>query len=149
VFSLMVLSWLTAWSFRHPIILVTELHTPEHPFVQNFDTEAGVAFGRLVRDRIHWLSSKESWGLQVADIAANVVGRAIEELNDTNGTVTLYGSLMRSSYYGPLRGPGLVSPLAEPDNATAMKYRLLVDEMQRRPRNEHRPRHGRRHLRAR
>jgi hypothetical protein len=82
VFSLMVLSWLSGWSQRHPMPLVTGIHTEDHPFVKNYDTPDGIDIGKLVRGRIRWVDSRESWGVQMADIGATIVSQAAYALDD-------------------------------------------------------------------
>ncbi len=132
VFSLMVLGWLTGWSRTRPIILIKEIHTRDHPFVKNYDRPEGIDFGKLVRGRIRWVDSRDSWGVQIADIAATIVSQAAYALDDRGGLVSLYGALMRSSYYGPWRGPGLFTPLADVPSLVSGKYMLLSEVMKRR-----------------
>jgi hypothetical protein len=132
VFSVMLYAWIAGWSRSHPIPVVTEIHTPDHPFMQNYDTGDGIDLSRLIRDNLHWVSSSGSIGIQMADICSAIVYKAASDLDDRNGSVSLFGSLMRSSFYGYLRGPGLFSPHARPDESYASKYKMLSDVMKRR-----------------
>jgi hypothetical protein len=128
----MVLSWLTGWSQRHPIPLVKGIHTKDHPFVKNYDTSDGIDIGKLVQGRIRWVDSRESWGIQMADIGATIVSQAAYALDDRSGDISLCGALMRSSPYGPTRGPRLFTPLGDVPDHVGGKYRLLSEIMERR-----------------
>jgi len=131
VASVMLYAWVTGWTRAHPLGLVEGIHTREHAFVKNFDTADGVDVGKLVRDAMHWGTSRESVGLQMADIAASIVHRAADQLDDRDGAVTRYATLMRSSPYGPARGPGLFSSIPDRSGAFGAKYKLLSDSMGR------------------
>ena len=132
VFSFMVLAWLAGWSRSKPFTLVREIHTPERPFVMKYDRPTGIDIGKLVRDRIYWVNSSESWGVQMADIGATIVYQAAHATDDRDGLVSLYASLMRNSPYGAARGPGLFTPLSEVSEITGAKYMLLSEAMNRR-----------------
>ncbi len=125
VFSLMVLSWLAGWSVSKPFILIREIHTKDHPFIKNFDTENGVDIGKMLRGNIYWSNSSESWGLQIADIASNIVYQAGIDLTDKRGALSLFSLLMRASPYGPRRGPGLFTPCRDLPKNVATKYKPL------------------------
>jgi hypothetical protein len=125
VFSLMLLAWLTGWSRRFPFALIREVHTPAHPIVQTYDTPDGIDLGKLIRGNVRWKTSSESLGLQIADIACNIVFQAAQDLDDRRGAVRRYGLLMRASPYGPSRGPGLFSPRRDAPAETGTKYRAL------------------------
>lgn len=132
VFSLMVLAWLMGWSRRFPFALVREIHRTDHPIVKHYDTPEGIDLGKLIRGNVYWNDSSKSRGLQIADIASNIVFQAAQDLDDRRGSVELYGMLMRASYYGPARGPGLFSPRSDTPQQTGYKYRMLAKAMRRR-----------------
>ena len=100
--------------------------------MQLYEAPSGIDIGRLVRGRVRWVNSRDSWVVQLADIAAFIVYRATMDLDDSRGSVSTFGSLMKSSPYGPIRGPGLFSPL-DPDapDADSEKYSLLFEVMER------------------
>lgn len=125
VFSIMVLAWLAGWSRSHPFTFINEIHTPDHPILKLYGTDQGVDIGPMLRDRIFWVDSSESWGVQMADIAASVVFQAATDLDDHRGAIGRFRHVMRSSPYGPGRGPGLFTPLSEDPSAFAGKYALL------------------------
>ncbi len=129
VFSFMVLAWLVAWSHDRPFATIEGVHTSEHPFVRNYVTEEGVSFGKLVRPNVSWPKSSESDGLQIADLAAAVVYSAASERHDNNGALSYYARLMKGSFYGPVRGPGLFSPVDNVPSEVPDKYRVLTDVM--------------------
>lgn len=129
VASVMLYAWLVAWSQARPFGLAEWIHTADHPFVKNFDTPDGINLGKLVRDAMHWGTSRDSPGLQMADIAASIVHRAADQLDDREGAVSRYGTLMRSSPYGHVRGPGLFSPIADTSGTFGAKYQCLSDAM--------------------
>ena len=133
VFSRMVLAWLAGWSRSKPFTLVRGIHTPDHSFVRKYKLPAGgIDVGKLVSDRVCWVNSSESWGVQMADIGATIVYQAAHATNDRDGLISLYASLMRKSPYGPRRGPGLFTPLSEVSEITGAKYMLLSEAMSRR-----------------
>ncbi len=136
VFSTMVLAWLMGWSRRQPFITIEGIHTPDHQFVKLYHTETGVDLGKLVRPNLRWQPSKDSLGIQMADLTAAAVYQAASELKEGSTSLKNFGSLMRASSYGPVRGPGLFSPLSEPTQEVAGKYRVLSDVMRRAPKNQ-------------
>ncbi len=132
VFSFMVLAWLTGWSYTKPLTLVKEIHTSDHPFVRKYERREGIDLGELVRGHICWVDSSQSWGVQMADVGATIVHQAAHATNDRDGLISLYASLMRKSYYGARRGPGLFTPLSQVSETVSAKYMLLSEAMRRR-----------------
>lgn len=133
VFSRMVLAWLAGWSHSRPFTTIRGIHTPDHPCVKKYTTSSGgIDAGKLVRDRVYWVDSSESWGVQLADIGATIVYQAAHATDDRDGLISLYASLMRNSPYGSGRGPGLFTPLSEVSEITGAKYMLLSEAMRRR-----------------
>lgn len=136
VFTQLIGGWISAWSKSRPFTLIKEIHTPDHPFVRNFDTSDGTLDGnKLIEGKIIWSDSRQSWGVRLADFASNVVYNAVNDLDDRNGNATLFASLMRSSPYGFKKGPGLFSPYKEiPNDISRLfraKYRLLSESMKK------------------
>jgi hypothetical protein len=131
VFNNMVLMWLTAWTKRRPLKTVLEVHTDEHPFVNKYCIdEQRFDLGELLRGNIRFCSSADSFGLQIADICANIVYRALHDLNNYNGRLPILGRLMRNCPYGPARGgPGLIHIDKSKNRIPAEKYRLLKQVM--------------------
>ena len=127
----MVRGWLAGWSKSQPFPLVKEIHTQSHPFVRLYNTREGIDITKLMRNNPHWVDSKENWGVQLADIAAHIVSRATYASSDDDSSLSLYRALMRSSPYGPRRGPGLFTPIKEMPLGTADKYVLLSRAMEK------------------
>ena len=132
VFSLVVLGWLMGWSRTRSLLTVKELHTDDHPFVKNYVTHDGADLGKIFYNNLYWVNSRDSWGVQLADISATIVYQAASALNDEDGLVSLYRLLMRKSAYGSRRGPGLTSPLRGLSPAIARKYSILSKAMEKR-----------------
>jgi len=127
VFSAIVFGWISGWTRRHPFDLLEGLHTKDNPFIRKYDTEEGISLTRLMKGNIHWVDSKASWGVQVADIAATIVREAVRDLSDDNGAIRRFVSLMRSSTYGAAKGPGLFAPVPEATELLQAKYWKLAE----------------------
>jgi hypothetical protein len=136
VFTQMIRGWIFSWSKSEPFTLIKEVHTPDHPLVRNFDTPEGTLDGnKLFEDKIIWTDSRKSWGVRLADFASSIVYNAVNDLDDRNGSVTLFASLMRSMPYSLKDGPGLFSPYKIPNDILKLfrgKYRLLGESMKKR-----------------
>lgn len=126
VFDLMLLSWLTAWSRKRPLMLITEVHTPDHPFVLRYETGTGINMRRLIGDGFRWVDSKAEPGIQLADIAANIVFGAVHDLTNREGRHSEFLSLMRCCPLAARDGPGLVTLLPHGQISQPDKYHELV-----------------------
>jgi hypothetical protein len=132
VFTWMVLMWLTAWTKHRPLILIEEIHTPDHPFVKKYNAKKGFRLGKMLKGNIRYCNSKESWGLQIADICANIVYQAVHDLKNYNNRLPIFRMLMKNCPYGPERGgPGLicVGELTTNRKKPSPQYRLLYQVM--------------------
>lgn len=131
VFQIMVLMWLTAWSKRRPLTTIEEIHTHEHPFERNYCIdESRFDLGKMLRGNIMFVNSASCLGVQMADICANIVYRAVHDLNNYNGRLPIFQLLMQSCPYGPARGgPGLIHIHESKKRIPAEKYRLLKQVM--------------------
>jgi hypothetical protein len=131
VFSEMVLGWLMGWSRTKPLMTIEEIHTADHPFIKNYCTTGGVDLGKMLYGNLQWVDSRNSWGVQLADISATIVYQAASTLNDESGSISLYRLLMRKSAYGWRRGPGLFIPLQGLSTFVSRKYVILSEAMKR------------------
>ncbi len=123
----MLLGWLTGWSRSDPFVLVDEIHTTSHPFVGRYDTPNGIDLGKIFRGNVHWVDSRESWGVQIADIAATIVYQAVKDLDDRHGAVTTCAGLMQMSRYRSGHSLGLFTPTGKKmPLAVQQKYLTLV-----------------------
>lgn len=126
VYEFMLLSWLTAWSERRPLMLIKEIHTKDHPFVKRYDTGTGIDVRRLYGDGLRWEDSESQPGIQIADVAAAIVFDAVHDLKNHNNRLPVFVSLMRSCPFPAQDGPGFVTLLPEGEAAQLEKYQGLV-----------------------
>src|SRR5262249_55451949 len=77
VLSKMLPAWVTGWSTKSPFWLIKEIHSDNHPFVKNWDTATGIDLGKMFRDNVRFCSSRQSAGVQFADMAASIVSKAV------------------------------------------------------------------------
>jgi hypothetical protein len=109
VFSVMLPAWVTGWYTNDPLTLIEEVHTSDHPFIQNYSVgDAGIDIGRIVRDNVHYPSSASSWGLQMADIATTITSHAVRGLTSAN-ELHDYGTMMTRTIRNPHEATGLFS----------------------------------------
>ncbi len=127
VFEKMVLMWLCAWSKNNPLETIEEIHTESHPFVKKFTTSSGnIDLGAIIQGNILYPNSADSWGIQVADISAYIIFRAVLDLSNQYNRLPLFGRLMRNCPYGPGRcGPGLIVIGGPVESRPAPKFGLL------------------------
>lgn len=126
VFKVMLLSWLTAWSASSPLTLIKKVHTADHPFVQRFDTEAGIDMRLLVGEGLRWVDSAQEPGVQIADIAAAITFSAVHDLRNHDNRWPEFLSLMCCCPYVPEDGPGFVTLLPDGHTPHVAKYVGLV-----------------------
>jgi len=131
VASTMIYAWLWGWSARNPFHLVEEIHTTTHPFVMHYDDGQTIDLNKLIKRNLHWVSSSENWGVRLADMTASIVYQAVRDLDDRNGSASLFASLMRSSFYAHRDGPGLFTPMSEASEALTAKYVVLAEVLKR------------------
>jgi hypothetical protein len=131
IFTWMVLMWLTAWSQRHPLTLIKEIHTADHPFVKTYDTKDGFDLGKMLKGNIKYEDSKTSYGLQIADICANIIYQAFHDLKNYNNKLSIFKMLMKNCPYKPKLGVMGLICVGEPAKKIPMpnKYRLLCQVM--------------------
>lgn len=119
-------SWVTSWSVANPMATIEEIHTAEQPFVKAWCTDQGIDVGKMFKGNIHYTSSEESKGIQLADITATVVRKAVIGLA-TSANLQNYGFLMTKSVGNPLHACGLTF-LVPPNKADAeRRYAGIVD----------------------
>ncbi len=131
VFEIMVLMWLCAWSKEDPMVTIEEIHTSDHPFVRHYCTTpgGGIDLGKMLKGNIMSRNSAEIWGLQVADICANIIYQAVHDLNDYRGRLPVFGRLMKNCPYGPRLGsPDLITVTGRA-RGPAPKFSLLCRVM--------------------
>jgi len=92
---------------REPIDLLEWIHTDQHPFVKNFVAGEKIDGKRLFKN-ISFEKSSNNWGLRLADVVANSMNRALEDLDDKRGELHLYDMIMEHSPLGPCSNLGFV-----------------------------------------
>lgn len=109
VFDVLLPGWVAAWSAKTPFHLIEEIHTADHPFVQNWDREDGLDLGKILRPNLHYVTSNQSRGIQIADMAASVIRRAVLGRNSIVYPKELrnYGKLMTRAIRSPEESCGL------------------------------------------
>ncbi|HEY0159235.1 MAG TPA: DUF3800 domain-containing protein [Thermoanaerobaculia bacterium] len=128
VFTIAVMSWLSAWIEIRPIGLIQEIHTASHPIVRKYVLPEGLELGSLMRDRIRWENSAASWGLQVADMAAAIIGAAVQDPTNTAAARAFVG-VMRASHLSPSHALNVFSPDPDVDESSLDKYQPLGDAL--------------------
>ena len=130
VLSIMILAWLEGWSHKKPLVTIKEIHTPNHLFVRKYCVEQGADIGRIIRGNMYWVKSADSTGIRIADIAASIIYRALQDLNDSRQSLTIFRNLMKSSsFYGPARASGIFSPVNALNDMSIQKYKPLYDAL--------------------
>lgn len=107
-FQFLLPSWLTAWSMNDPLTTIDEIHTSSHPFIRNFGAGDGVDLGKILQGNVYYGSSRQSPGLQIADVGATIVSVATRGIADA-ASLHDYGFLMSRSIGQPLKATGLFS----------------------------------------
>ena len=76
-FEFLLPAWITAWSHDEPLTTIEGIHTAEHPFVKNWDCPAGIDVGKMFKNNVHYVPSDKSIGIQLADLTATLVRKAV------------------------------------------------------------------------
>jgi len=85
---------------RNPFELIEGIHDQTHPFIMNYDSPAGIN-GKKLFQNLHFEKSENSWGLRFADIMANTLYQALNDLENTSGALPYYKKIMKYSPLGP------------------------------------------------
>jgi len=107
VFKWTMLGWLQGWSQRNPTMTITEIHTENHPLIRNYLTnDDKFDLNRIYIDNIHYPPSSQSKGIQIADMAASIVHRAVCGIVTFDDLMN-YGLLLKNNLWNSRRAPGL------------------------------------------
>jgi hypothetical protein len=104
----MLQNWLVTWSYenRFPAL---EVAGKQHPLLEHFHHAMGLNIRTLVERGLHFVDSATEPGIQLADIAATIVGSA-SRLKDTDPDgLKTYGWLMKRSSERNRFGIGLLT----------------------------------------
>ena len=126
VFEAMLPMWVTSWSRDEPFATIEGIHTADHPLVKNWDTGEGLDIGKMFRTNVHYVSSAKSKGIQLADMKASLVKRAVIGVANTKDLQN-YGLMMTKSIGKSERACGLfcLAPAAIDD--FNRRYQGLTD----------------------
>jgi hypothetical protein len=126
VFRTLLPAWVTSWSHDEPFTTIQDIHTPDHPFIQNWDRPKGIDVGKMFRNNVHYVSSASSKGIQIADMTAALVRRAVIGLASA---VSLedYGFIMTRTIGRPEDACGLFSLAPGDQRDLERRYAGLPD----------------------
>ncbi len=125
IFSKMLPAWVAGWSRNKPFTLIEEVHTANHPFIQNWDSDVGVDVGAIVRNNVNYPPSHTSIGLQMADMAATLIRKAVVGLA-TAPDLQNYGLMMTKSIRSTLHAPGIFTLVEPPLEDIGIRYAGLT-----------------------
>jgi len=110
-FATLLPGWAATNNEHHPILLQPEIHTETHPFIRTFTVRGEFVYSKMFGD-VTYPDSRSCWGIQLADICAQIVFRASKDLHNQQALV-LFGALMQLSGHSVIDGAGLVTPVPE------------------------------------
>lgn len=105
VFDFMLRQWIIAWCQQRPLMIARETLTPNHPFMKKYDTPKGIDAKKIFDNNIHYVPSNKSTGIQLADMTATIIRRAI--VNSSVDTLFDYGMLMTRTLGDTRRAAGV------------------------------------------
>jgi len=119
VFSGLIGAWLYAWSEIIPLQLVAEIHTPDLLIFKKYGKDGHLNLNPMLVGNIQFVDSADSWGVQIADISAAIIGDAVRHPAQYR-SVMPFVKLMRACPYATSRGPGLL--VADKTDAEVLKW---------------------------
>ncbi len=121
VFKWTMLGWLQGWSQKSPTMLITEIHTEDHPLIKNYTRDNGkLDLTKIYRDNLHYPQSSESKGLQIADMAASIIHHAVCGIATLDNLMN-YGLLLKNNLWAPKYAHGLFC-LTDQSNVDYNRY---------------------------
>lgn len=125
VLHAMLPNWTVSATLTDPITLIEEIHDELHPLVQNYCVDAGVDVGKMFKGNLEFLSSKQSIGVQIADIAAAVIRCAMSP-EAVDEDIRNYARLMTRTLRGGLDCVGIFSIDVPPVADWQHRYESLI-----------------------
>jgi hypothetical protein len=126
VFEIMLPMWVSSWSHDDPVTLIDRVHNADHPLVKNWDTDEGLDVGKMFRNNVHYVSSAASKGIQLADMTATLVRRAVIGIADAVNLQN-YGFMMTKTIGQPLHASGIFSIVPADIKDLERRYHGLAD----------------------
>ena len=105
-FEFLLPAWVTAWSRDEPLTTIKGIHTAEHPFVKNWHCPAGIDVGNMFKSNVHYVPSDKSSGIQLADVTATLVRKAVIGLA-TAPNLQNYGFMLTRTIGKPYHAAGM------------------------------------------
>jgi hypothetical protein len=125
-FKFLLPAWVTAWSQDDPLTMIEGIHTADHPFVTGWNCPAGIDTGKMFKSNVHYVPSEKCRGIQLADVTATLIRRAVIELA-TAPNLQNYGFLLTRTIGKPVHAAGMFF-LAPYDVADVeRRYRGIAD----------------------
>jgi hypothetical protein len=126
VFKWTMLGWLQAWSQKSPTMIITEIHTDDHPLIKNYSTiNDKFDFTKIYRDNLHYQRSSESKGIQIADMAASIISHAVCGIVTFDNLMN-YGLLLKNNFWAAEDSHGLFC-LTDPSEVDSNHYQGLTE----------------------
>lgn len=123
----LIVLWLPAWSIRDPITLIDGVHMPGHPLIDDYSPADGVIDAkRMIGKNIHFVDSKHSVGVQMADIVANSMLQAVRDPADYAECHAVVARMLKNSVMPKDNPIGVTALRAERGRARTSKFRRLV-----------------------
>ncbi len=105
-FGFLLPAWVSAWSHDEPLTTIEGIHTAEHPFTKNWDCLTGIDVGKMFKSNVHYVPSDKSLGIQLADVTATLVRKAVIGLA-TAPNLRNYGFMLTRSIGKPYHAAGM------------------------------------------
>jgi len=111
VFEMLLPMFVRSWSYDEPFTKIEGIHTCDHPLVKNWDHDEGLNIGKMFKNNVNYVSSAGSKGIQLADMVATLVRRAVMGQGKTGiidpANLHNYGIMMTKSIGKPLNACGI------------------------------------------
>lgn len=125
-FEFLLPAWIRAWSFDDPMATIEGVHTADHPFVKNWECVEGIDIGKMFKNNVHYVPSEHSLGIQLADVTASLIRRAVIGLA-TAPNLHNYGALLTRTIGKPLHATGIFFLAPHEIADTERRYKGLAD----------------------
>jgi hypothetical protein len=113
VFKEVVFMWLVPMSKRKPSVIIRQIHTHSHPFMQLYgaetDGQQGFDLSKMLRGNLHFDNSRSSWQLQLSDCLAAAWLNVLRDHDNSRGYLPIFRLLNRNSVLPNDQPVGMVS----------------------------------------
>jgi hypothetical protein len=105
-FKVLLPAWVSAWSQDQPLTTIEGIHTADHPLFENWGRSEGIDVGAMFKSNVHYVASDKSLGIQLADVTATLVRKAVIGLA-TAPNLQNYGLMLTRAIGEPPDAAGL------------------------------------------